>query len=165
LPFCFESPAGIIQTVFPDDAKGAVSKLEKLLADTKRAFPFDPSKPFNVGVEIDLHFVRKPINSAMAVRLAPGDPNAVPVTITEVDARKTYPWTYENLRRHLRKRYSDFKENEKYHKIRKPLESDARYCHLRQLDAKNPKSAKQLFYNPNILGVFDQHYTIVTTAR
>jgi Protein of unknown function (DUF3644)/EC042_2821-lke REase len=165
MPFCFESPAGIIQTVFPDDAKGGVSKLEKLLADTKRAFPFDPSKPFNVGVEIDLHFVRKPINNAMAVRLVPSDPNAVPVAITEEDARKAYPWTYQSLRRHLRKRYSDFKENQKFHKIRKPLETDIRYCYLRQLDAKNPKSAKQLFYNPNIIGIFDQHYTVVTTTR
>jgi hypothetical protein len=50
MPFAFESPTGIIQTVFPDDAKGAVSKLQKLLADTQQAFPFDPSKPFNVGV-------------------------------------------------------------------------------------------------------------------
>jgi hypothetical protein len=101
----------------------------------------------------------------MAVRLAQGDSRAVPVTITEMDARKNYPWTYVDLRRQLRKRYSDFKENEIYHKIRKQLESDTRYCHLRQLDAKNPKSAKQRFYNPNILGAFDQHYTIVTSEK
>jgi len=149
MPFSFESPAGIIQTVFPDDAKGGVSKLEKLLAGTKRAFPFDPSKSFNVSVEIDLRFVRKPINGAMAVRVVPSDPNAVPVTITEEDARKAYPWTYESLRQQLRK----------------PLETDVRYCYLRQLDAKNPKSAKQLFYNPNILGIFDQHYTIITIEK
>ena len=164
MPFAFESPTGIIQTVFPDDAKGAVSKLQKLLADTQRAFPFDPSKPFNVGVQIDLHFVRKAITNAVAVRVAPSDPGALPVMITEEDARKTYPWTYEGLRQQLRKRYSDFKENGKFHKIRKPLETEVRYCHLRQLDPKNPKSAKQRFYNPNIVAIFDQHYTIATTA-
>jgi hypothetical protein len=86
------------------------------------------------------------------------------VIITEEDARKAYPWTYEALRQQLRKRYSDFKENGKFHKIRKPLETEARYCHLRQLDAKNPKTAKQRFYNPNIVAIFDQHYTIATTA-
>jgi hypothetical protein len=165
MPFCFESPGGIIQTVFPDDAKGGVAKLEKLLVASKRDFPFDPRKPFNVGVEIDLHFVRKTSSSAVAVRVTPSDPNAVPVAITEEDARKAYPWTYESLRQQLRKRYSDFKENEKFHKIRKPLETDVRYCYLQQLDAKNQKSARQLFYNPNILGIFDQHYTVVTTAR
>src|SRR5258708_11950008 len=62
MPFAFESPAGIIQTVFADDAKGPTAKLQKLLTDTKQAFPFDAAKPFNVGVEVELRFVRKAID-------------------------------------------------------------------------------------------------------
>jgi hypothetical protein len=92
--------------------------------------------------------------------VAPNDPGAVPITITEEDSRKTYPWTYAELRRALRRRYSDFKESHTFHRIRKPLEGDTRFCHVRQLDSKNPKSAKQRFYNPNILGIFDEHYTL-----
>jgi hypothetical protein len=146
MPFAFESPAGIIQTVFADDAKGPTAKLQKLLTDTKQAFPFDAAKPFNVGVEVELRFVRKAIDGAIPVRVAPGDPNAVPVTVSEEDARKAYPWTYDNLRRALHRRYADFKENETFHRIRKPLERDTRYCLVRQLDTKNPKSHKQRFY-------------------
>jgi hypothetical protein len=164
MPVAFESPAGIIQTVFADKAKGPTAKLQKLLTDATQAFPFDAAKPFNVGVEIELRFVRKASDGALAVRVAPGDPSAVPVTITEEDARKAYPWTYEDLRRALRRRYSDFKENRTFHRIRRPLERDTRYCHVRQLDLKNPKSQKQKFYNPNILGVFDEHYALLAAA-
>lgn len=47
MPFAFESPTGIIQTVFAEDKKGASAKLQKLFLDEKKAFPFDPNKPFN----------------------------------------------------------------------------------------------------------------------
>lgn len=165
MPFAFESPTGILQTVFADDVKGPTGKLQKLLTDVTQAHPFDPMRPFNVGVEIELRFARKTTDGAIAVRVAPGDPNAVPVTIAEEDARKAYPWTYAELRRALHRRYSDFKETEKFHRIRKAAERDTRYCHIRRLDAKNPKSPKQKFYNPNMLGVFDEHYTPVAVDK
>ena len=121
MPFAFESPTGIIQTVFAEDEKGARAKLKKLFLDTKLEFPFDASKPFNVGVEIELRFIRNARDGAIAVRVSPDDPNAMPVTISEEDARKAFPWTYFDLRNYLRKRYDDFKENQKFHTIRKPL--------------------------------------------
>jgi hypothetical protein len=160
MPFAFESPTGIIQTVFADEAKGASAKLQRLFADTKQSFPFDAAKPFNVGVEVELRFIRKATDGAMIVRVAPGDPNALPVTITEEDSRKTYPWTYTDLRKALHDRYEDFKENAAFHRIRKPAERDTRFCHTRQLDPRNAKSVKQKFYNPNIVGIFDEHYKI-----
>jgi hypothetical protein len=165
MPFAFESPTGIIQTVFAEDAKGAGAKLQKLFADAMQAFPFDATKPFNVSVEIELRFMRKASDGAIAVRVAPNDPNAVPVTITEEDARKAYPWAYADLRKELRRRYDDFKENEKFHKIRKPLERDSRFCHVRHLDPRNVKTQKQRFYNPNIVAIFDESYTLKAVAK
>jgi hypothetical protein len=165
MPFAFESPTGIIQTVFAEDEKGASAKIQNLFLETKKAFPFDASRPFNVGVEIELRFVRNARDGAIAVRVAPGDPNAVPVTISEEDARKTFPWTYSDLRRSLRARYDDFKENDAFHKIRRPLEKDSRYCHVRLLDPKNAKTQKQKFYNPNIVAIFDEQYKLKAPAR
>jgi hypothetical protein len=165
MPFAFETPTGIIQTVFADSTRGPTAKLQKLIADSTRNFPFDPLKPFNVGFEVELRFARKATDGALTVRVAPTDPNAMPVIISEEDARKAYPWTYADLRRNLHRRYSDFKENATFHRLKKPLEQDARYCHVRVLDSKNPKSAKQKFFNPNILGVFDEHYTIRTPVE
>jgi hypothetical protein len=165
MPFAFESPAGIIQTVFADDTKGANANLQKLFVETKQAFPFDATRPFNVGVEVELRFIRKASDGAIAVRVAPGDPNAVPVTITEEDARKAFPWTYTDLRRALHHRYEDFKENTIFHKIRKSAERDHRFCHIRKLDPTNVKTQKQKFYNANIVGIFDEHYKIKTSSN
>ncbi len=165
MPFAFESPTGIIQTVFAEDAKGAGAKLQKLFADAMRAFPFDAAKPFNVSVEIELRFMRKASDGAIAVGVAPGDPNAVPVTITEEDSRRAFPWTYTDLRKALRRRYEDFKENDKFHKIRRPLERDSRFCHVRRLDPQNVKTQKQKFYSPNIVAIFDESYALKAPAK
>ncbi len=117
-----------------------------------------------MGVEVELRFVRNARDGAITVRVAPGDPNAVPVTISEEDARKAFPWTYTDLRKALHARYDDFKENDKFHKIKRPLEKDSRYCHVRLLDPKNSKTQKQKFYNPNIIAIFDEQYKMKVVA-
>lgn len=68
------------------------------------------------------------------------------------------------LSQRLRKRYVDFKENRKYHTIRKALEVDERFCKKRLLDPGNPKSAVKKFYNSNIIKEFDKHYTRANKA-
>jgi hypothetical protein len=47
----------------------------------------------------------------------------------------------------------------KYHECRKKLAGNQRFCHVRELDPGNPKSAKKPFFNPNILAEFDKGYT------
>lgn len=160
MPFAFESPTGIIQTVFADDAKGGARKLQDLMTELNRAFPFDANKPYNVGVELELRFVRRAEAGAIPVRLAPADPNAVPVMMNEEDVLKNYPWRYTDLTKALRKRYVNFKENEEFHGVRRPLEGEKRYCCIRQLDPKKKNSPKQKFYNPNIVVEFDKHYRL-----
>jgi hypothetical protein len=151
MPFAFETPAGFIQTVFVDDSEGAAAKVAKLLAEQEQAFPFDVAKAYNVGVEVALRFVGKANDKAVAVKISPSDPKAVPVTITEEDVLKNYQWRYEDLRLALRKKFTNFKENETFHRVRKSLELNGRYCCIRQLDPRNNKSPMQKFYNPNIV--------------
>jgi Protein of unknown function (DUF3644) len=159
MPFAFESPMGVIQTVFGDDQKGPQGKLQRLLADTEKQFPFDPTKPFNVGVAVELRFVRKAVETAIPVKLAaPGDAAAVPVTISEEEIRRRYAWTYTELTSEVRKRYSNLKVDAQFHATRRQLEKDTRYCIVRQLDPRNAKSAKQKFYDPNILNELDKSY-------
>jgi Protein of unknown function (DUF3644)/EC042_2821-lke REase len=159
MPFAFETPAGVIQTVFADDTKGAAARVAKLLADQEQRYPFETTKPYNVGVEVELRFVRKAIGGAVSVKIAQTDPNAVPVTITEEDVLKTYQWRYQDLTAGLRKRFKSFKENDAFHRVRKSLENDPRFCCVRQLDPRNKKSARQKFYNPNIISEFEKHYS------
>ena len=87
------------------------------------------------------------------------NPNAPEFRMTEEQIRENYPWDYKELTERCRKRYQDFKASAKYHDIRKPLQGNEKLCRVRYLDPGNPKSAKKLFYNPNILQVLDKHYS------
>jgi hypothetical protein len=77
----------------------------------------------------------------------------------EEDVFQRYPWTYADLLARMSQRYSDFRQNKRFHDARKALEGDARFCRARRLNPANPRSQKQNFYNPNILREFDPHYT------
>ncbi|QPF91469.1 DUF3644 domain-containing protein [Bradyrhizobium commune] len=158
MPVAFETPAGVIQTVFGDDTKGAAGKVAKLLADQERKFPFEAAKPFNVGVEVELKFVRNANAQAIPVMVSPNDPNAIRIMLTEEDILKRYPWDYRTLCKAL-KETPKFKENAEFHRLRKPLEDDPRFCRVRLLDPRNNKSSKQRFYSPTILAELVKHYT------
>jgi hypothetical protein len=158
MPVAFETPLGTLKTVFPENAKGAAGRLAKLLAEQQSAFPFDPSKPYNVGVEVELRFVRKPTLDAINVRVDPGNPNAIPVTLTEEDMLKRYPWTYNDLLRETKKKLPTVKFNSAFNKAMASCEADQRYCHVRQLDPRKEKSSKQKFYSPNIIGELEKRF-------
>jgi hypothetical protein len=113
---------------------------------------------FNVTLEVNLSFKRSTAAGALAVALS-NDPSAPQVTLTEDDFRKIYKWTYQQLVEQLKKRYADFKVNDKFTGIRKPLMAESKYVRPRFLDPDNPKSGRKDFYNPAILGEFDKHYT------
>ena len=92
------------------------------------------------------------------------DPSAPAVALREEDVLKTYPWTYRVLTDNLRKRYSDFIENNSYHAIRRPLEGNKKLVLTRSLNPDNPTTSRQRFYSPNIVNEFDKHYHRRTKA-
>lgn len=118
----------------------------------------DTSDGYMVTLKVNVQFERGRTDDAVLTRLS-NDPNALPVRLTYEQIRQKYPWTYQELSDRLRKRYSDFKMNQRYHRIRRSLEDDDRYCRVRFLDPANPNSLKKKFYNPNILQEFDRYYT------
>ena len=117
----------------------------------------DPDDDFNVALHVEVRMKRTKDGDATAFQIT-RDPDAIPITIEEADIRATYPWDYNILTKRLTRRYKNFKANQQYHSIRKPLESDERFANERFLDPGNPKSARKTFYNPNILAEFDKHY-------
>jgi len=113
----------------------------------------------HVAMRIETKFVRAKDASALAFQWT-DDPNAPVIAVREEDFLKNYPLTYRRLTNTIKRRYSDFLENNAYHKIRKELEKEKKYCIQRLLDPNNPRSSYQRFYNANILQEFDKHYTI-----
>ena len=113
---------------------------------------------FNVALHLDITFSRSKSDSAHRV-IVTNDPNATRVTLSEEDIREKYPWDFQILTTRIKKRYSDFAQNKAYHDLRKPLEADERYCKKRYLDPAKTFGIGKCFYNPNIMSVFDEHYT------
>jgi len=113
---------------------------------------------FNVALHLDVKFSRSKSDAAQRV-IVTNDPSATPVTLSEEDIREKYPWDFQILTTRLKKRYTDFSQNQHYHDLRKPLEEDDRYCKKRYLDPAKRTGIGKCFYNPNIVNVFDEHYT------
>ena len=119
--------------------------------------PSDPSYRYSVTVNVEIRFAKSKAKDALAVQFT-DDPNAPAVRLTEEQIRERYPWDYARLTEECRKRYNGFKVNCEYHARRKALLNDKRYCHVRELDPGNPKTAKKPFFNPSILQEFDKYY-------
>lgn len=113
---------------------------------------------YNLTLRIDLKFQKVKSTTGLPVTISPNDPTSTIVQLSEEDISDKYPWNYDVLTTRCSKRYSDFKINTKYHKLRKKFELDQIYAYQRLLDPSNPNSSKKTFYNSNILKEFDQHY-------
>ena len=122
----------------------------------------DVSNDFNLTLDIDIKLKKVSSTESSSVQIS-NDPYATKVFLSEEDIREKYPWDYQILTIRLGKRYSNFCINQKYHKLRKKLEKETKYCLPRYLDPGNPNSTKKNFYNPNIIKAFDEAYIRLTT--
>lgn len=118
----------------------------------------DGEGEYAVAVRLQVKLEKSSLATASKVQVT-RDADAVKVQLAEQDIRERYPWTYDDLCKHMGKRYSDFKMNNHFHALRMPLLDDERYAKVRYLDLDNPKGIKKPYFNANILQFFDQHYT------
>jgi hypothetical protein len=116
---------------------------------------------YNLTLRIDVKFQKVKSNSGLPVQITT-DPSAMAVRFTEEDITDKYPWDYDILTTRLSKRYSDFKINEKFYKIKKRLEKDKKFAYERFLNPKNTNGGKKIFYSPNIQKEFDKNYTKIS---
>jgi uncharacterized protein DUF3644 len=147
----FETAKGISVTPATEQAK----KFLEYMATIKQDSPEDAEH--YVTLSIETRVMKGKGSDGMAVRWT-DDPTAPAVTFREEDLLEKYPYDTGDLREKLRDRYSDFKQDKRYYKIKKPLDSDLKYCKVRYLDPKNAKSGSKKFYSPEVFKVFDLHY-------
>jgi len=148
----FEAITAASVTKHPEQVRRLFAYLDSLIAQPEH------DSPKHVALRLETKFVRSKDASAVPFRWT-DDPNAPTVQLSEEDVLRNYPLTYRALTAQLRRRYTDFREGEKYHRLRKKIEQEKKFCIIRALDPRNPKTSKQRFYNPNIIAEFDKHYT------
>lgn len=117
------------------------------------------SSDFAVALRLEMKFEKAATADAIKVQYSK-DSDAVKVVITEEDALKNYPLTYDELTARLKSRYSNFIVNNAYHALRKSLEANPKLFRMRFLDPAKAKGLKKPYYNANVIAEFDKHYTI-----
>jgi hypothetical protein len=79
--------------------------------------------------------------------------------VREESVLQNYPMDYQALVRTLRRRYSDFKQDQRFINLRNSLRGNLKFCKMRLLDPAKPRSSRKEFYSEAIVGEFDKHYT------
>lgn len=136
-------------------------KVLEYIKKTEESYDGKSIGDYNLTLRIDVKFQKVKSTSGLPVQIT-NDPSATAVFLSEEDFTDKYPWDYDILSTRLSKRYTDFKMNAIYHKIRKKLEQDSKFAYERLLNPKNPNGGKKTFYNPNIQKEFDKHYTKIS---
>lgn len=93
------------------------------------------------------------------------NPNAPAMRLSEDEERKLFPLRYSALLEELKKRYTDFKADPRFHGIKNRLQKDPNLFKPRYLDPSNPRSGKLDWYSKKIIKKFDQHYRRKTKPR
>jgi len=135
-------------------------QVQKLLTylDAREATDTDDAGGQHVALRLETRLVRGKDTAAVEFRYTE-DPNAPAIAMRQEDILKNYPMTYDLLTGALTKRYSDFMVNAKYHRLRRALEVERKFCFPHPLNPTKSKGAVQRLYNSNIFQEFDKHYT------
>ena len=158
MPLAFQTPAAVVESLASAARPVSVSRLLSHIAEQEKAAPAERDDPYVVTMRVMVKFSRSALIDAEIVKIVKDGEGALAITLTEEDMRERFPWSYDELTKRLRARYSDFKANQAYHDIRQPLEENPMYCHERHLNPDNPEGALKRFYSPNIMAKFDEHY-------
>ncbi|CAJ3921700.1 Uncharacterised protein [Burkholderia pseudomallei] len=118
----------------------------------------DGEGDYAVAIRLQVKLEKSALANASKVQVSK-DADAIKVQLAEQDIKEKYPWTYGELCKRMAVRYSDFKMNNQFHALRKPLLDDEKYAKVRYLDLENKVGPRKPYFNANILQVFDQHYT------
>lgn len=148
----FETAQGLV--IEPTTEQAA--KFLTFMADAERE-PATAGSPHHVTLGIEIKVVKAKSGEGVPVRWS-SDPSAPALRVREEDVLERYPFDSADVAAKLRVRYSDFKMDKKYYKIKKAVESENKYCRVRYLDPKNPRSGSKKFFSGEIFKVFDQHY-------
>lgn len=159
LPLAFQTPAGAVGVPRRIRRSGVEERLMTEIVEAEQHGHTEASGRFDVMIQLELKYVRTTAPHAIPVRKDSRDPSGITITLTDDQIRERFPWDYRELTTRLTERYTDFVQNQKYHRVRKQMEQDASLCYVRYLDPEKKGATNKKFYGTNILAHFDRHYT------
>ena len=152
LPLGFVGTAQTIIATYPTQQRQLLKELSEL-AKTHDSTDSGYSVVMQVRVELN-----RGLSGGGNIGLT-NDSNAPKVSISDDEALKTFPTSYNELVEKCRGRYSDFKQNQQFHSAMKEINEDPKCTYERRLDFTTEKSTKKRFYNlEQTLGKLDKEY-------
>jgi hypothetical protein len=93
------------------------------------------------------------------------DPKAPAVQLKEEDVFKQFSLDFSAMVQRLRGRYTNFKSDEKFNRIKRRLEAVGKpFCMERYLDPIHKSGTPKRFYSPEVFKEFDKHYKRTSAA-
>lgn len=161
MPMSFYPAAELTATATKLESREMLNLLEHLL-EVEAQFPPDSEAPYAIALSIDTKFVRSSAADAVEVRWT-DDKGAPAITMSEEDViRRRYPIKYQELVDRCQKRYTNFKVNAEFYRIKKTLEDSGkhgdRFCRIHHFDVLEKKDPGRKYYSPEIFKELDKHY-------
>ena len=128
MPLTFHSTSDVIESLGGGNEPQHVRRLLNKISEVEQEYPASNTQGFVVTMQVKLKFVRTSDEQSVPVRVSRDDPDAISVMVSEDDILKNFPWVYGDLTQRLKLRYTDFKVNADYHKIRKSIENEQKFC-------------------------------------
>jgi hypothetical protein len=143
-------------------AKSTPVEVARFLAHVKSEESRLSSTPseYVYSVVVNFDIIRKSADGAIPIKIAAlGEVAQITVSIDDDKLPPGMTWSFKDLVAKLKKRYSNFVQDNEFYKIKREIESNKSLCHERRLVPSNKNSPKTRFYNPNIIFEFDKYYT------
>ncbi len=164
MPLSFQPHNSAVEVVQYSERQDAAGKLINAIAQLEKDNTLTGESQYCVIAPVYISYKQENNKSATSVRIDANDPNATPVKMSDDNFQELYPLTYKKLTSKLKKRYTDFVENQCYHDRRKALEENESCCYVRFLDP-NRKTLHQKHYSFEIIKQFDTFYTLRTKTE
>lgn len=157
IPISFDLDQKEVEAVAKKQPEAVINFLKHI--DTKSMEANAINSEYAYTISVDFSIVKKPNDGTVNVAIV-NDPNAdILVGLDQDQVPNGFTLDYKELTDILKDRYSDFKQSNKYHVIRREFEGDKKLCFSRFLNPNIKTGTVKKFYSPNILKNFDDHYT------
>jgi hypothetical protein len=110
---------------------------------------------FDIAISIDVSFTKANSFDSIGFKY---EENGIPITISEEEMRKRFPFTYDEVRKKAKLRFSNFKQDRSFHDFMRVIKEDVKIYHERKLDPSSSSSMIKGFYSSNIWQELDKKY-------
>ena len=158
MPLSFYNEYEIIDNIKIQDTSFK-SKLKTDLLELNSKYKSGPNEKYNILLATKVTFLKGDKNGISTNFIKSIDKDAITVNLTDEEIDIRYPLSYEDLVIKLKERYTDFKQDKKFHELNKEYRKNIDNAYQRFLNNKKKTGSCRWQYSNNILNFFDKNYT------